>query len=243
MSFDQGRLSVRLQNTPIGVVLEELKLRTRIRIVVAEELDHAEISADWIDVPLDLALRALLTNYDAFFYYGGASEEPATLRTVWVFPKGRGSTLQPVPPEAWVDSNEFEAVLADTDVRIRQQAYEALMRRPDSRRHEVVIQTIRGVREKDEGLRQSIFSAALNRDLSIPPEVLLDTARFDGSEQIRWMALDALSQHAIAKEAAEMALTDASSAVRQRASEILVELTAEMNRRKGVSRPPEQQDP
>jgi hypothetical protein len=66
-------------------------------------------------------------------------------------------------------------------------------------------------------------------------------ARGDASDAIRWMALDALSQHDMAKQAAEAALTDASPAIRQKAEEILTGLAAENLRREGRARPPDQQ--
>jgi HEAT repeat protein len=124
---------------------------------------------------------------------------------------------------------------------MRQQAYEALMKRPDSSSRDLLIQAIRGVGETDDGLRQTILSTAVAKGVDIPPDVLFELARADSSEHVRWMALDALAQHPAAREAARTALTDASPAVRQRAADILIELDAEAQRTKGMSRPPEQQ--
>jgi HEAT repeat protein len=241
VSVEKGRLTVRARNAPIRGLLEEFESKTRIRIVVAEEIEEVEVSADFAAVPLDIGLRALLGNYDAFFYYGGSSDDPPSLRAVWVFPKGAAASLRPVPPEAWAGARELERAVAHPDPHMRQQAYEALMKRPDSSSRDLLIQAIRGVGETDDGLRQTILSAAVAKGVDIPPDVLFELARADSSEHVRWMALDALAQHPAAREAARTALTDASPAVRQRAADILIELDAEAQRAKGMSRPPEQQ--
>ena len=239
--FEKGRLTIRARNAPVRAVLGELESKTQVRIVVSEDVDDAEVSADFTGVALDLGLRALLGNYDAFFYYGGTGNEPSSLRAVWIFPKGAAAMLRPVPPEAWAGTKELKAALDDPDPQTRQRAYEGLMNRPDELSRDLLLQAIRGVRETDDGLRQRILSAALTKGIDIPPDVLADLARADGSEQVRWMALDALAQHATAADIARSALTDASPAVRQRAADILTELAAAAQRRDGVSRPPEQQ--
>jgi hypothetical protein len=241
VSLDNGRLAVRARNAPVRALLTELEAKTRIRIVVAEEIEETEISADFSAVPPDIGLRALLADYDSFFYYGGTAGEPPSLRAVWVYPKGTAAGLRPVPPEAWAGTRELKAALEDPEPEARQRAYEGLMNRPDNLSRELLIQAIRGVRESDEGLRQRILSAALTKGVEIPPEVLSELARADGSEHVRWMALDALAQHSTAADVARAAVTDPSPAVRLRAADILTELKAAAQRRDSVSRPPDEQ--
>ena len=149
--------------------------------------------------------------------------------------------MQPATLQACAGGKELEAALADANPQVRQQAYEALMMRPDGRSRDLIIQALRGTRERDDALRQRIFSAALSKGLEIPPDVLTEIARSDSSEQVRWIALDALSHHANAQPAAQAALTDASPAVRQKAEEILSAIGAESHRQQGISRPSEQQ--
>jgi hypothetical protein len=241
ISVEGGRLSVRLHNASVRQTLEELGRRLPVKIMIANEADDSEISAEMNGVTFDLGLRTLLVNYDTFFYYGAPGQEPSSLRGVWVFPKGAALTMQPASLQACAGGKELEAVLADADPRVRQQGYEALLMRPDSRSRDLVIQAIRGARERDEQVRQLIFSAALSRGFDIPPEVLWEMARADVSEQVRWLALDALAQHPNAQRAAQAALSDTSVAVRQKAQEILTALGAESQRQQGYSRPAEQQ--
>lgn len=238
--FEKDRLSVRMQNASMRDALGEIERRTSVKIAVSQAIEDHEISADF-SLPLDLGLHALLGMYDSFFYYGASGQDAPLLRAVWVFPKGAALTMAPVPLEAWAGGKELEAVSSESDPKVRQAAYEALMARPDSRSRELVIQAIRGARERDADVRQRVLAAAMSKGLSIPPEVLSELARGDGSEQIRWMALDALSQSATARQAAEAALTDPSSAVRQKAEEILSLLAAEGHRREGNARNPDKQ--
>lgn len=241
VTFEAGRLSVRIQDLPIGAAMEELTRRTGVKIAIAQEIEDMNISAALSGVALEAGLRALVGKYDSFFYYGANDDETPALRAVWVFSKGAALTIQPVALEACAGGKELELLLADQEPRVRKQAYDALIRRPDSRSRELVIQAIRGVAEKDDDLRQHILAGALSKGFDIPPEVLSELARADNSEQVRWIALDALSHDGAARQAAEAALTDASPAVRQKAEEILLALTSDEDRRQGNGRPPEQQ--
>ena len=241
ISVEGGRVSARLRNASLRTTLEELGRRMPVKITFANEVEDTEISADLSSAAFDMALRALLAKYDTFFYYGGAGQEPASIRGVWVFPKGTALSMQPASLQACAGGKELEGALADADPRVRQQAYEALLTRPDSRSRELIIQALRGGRERDDGVRQGIFTAVLSTGFEIPADVLSEIARADASEHVRWMALDALSQHATAQQAAQAALADASPAVRQKAEEILAALSAESHRQQGTSRPAEQQ--
>jgi hypothetical protein len=241
VTYQEGRLSVRMKNVPVRQALDEVARQTSVKITVAEDIEDSSVSAQLSGVSPEAAFRLLLSRFDAFFYYGGGTgSEPAQLQAVWVFAKGRASGVQPVPVEKWAGARELEANLNHTDPRVRQRAWDALLARPDDRSRDLLIQAIRGGRERDEEVRQRIFSAALAKGLDIPPEVLSELARADSSEQIRWMALDAASHHPSAKQVAEAAMTDTSAAVRQRAEEILTALAAE-GRREGAGRPAEQQ--
>jgi len=237
---DGDYLSVRAHNTGLRAALHELARQTAVRITVAQEVEDTDISLDF-GGPLDMGLRALLANYDAFFSYGGKADEPVSLRAVWVYPKGAALTLRPAPLEACTASRELESRSSDGGPAVRQTAYVALMSRADARSRELVMQAIQGLSEKDEGLRQRIFSAAIARGLAISPEMLAGMAGGDASEFIRWMALDALSQFPQARQAAEAALTDSSPLVRQKAGELMTVLAAEGQRRDGRPRQPDHQ--
>ncbi|HEX2341926.1 MAG TPA: hypothetical protein VHI98_15735 [Vicinamibacterales bacterium] len=219
-------MTATVQDSPIGSVLEELDSQTDVALIPADDLDIAEhrISVQLADVPLDEGLRRLLKDYDTFFYYGGVGNAPSSLQAVWIYPKGTASALRPVPPEAWASSKELEAGFADRSPEVREQAYVALLLRPGSAGRERVLQAIRGVSETDEAVRQRLLSSAISNGMRLPPDLLADLARWDGSEGIRLMALDALVGDPIVQETAQAALTDSSQTIRKRAKEILAEL-------------------
>jgi hypothetical protein len=229
LTVKKGRLTASIKDCPMGSVLEELDLQTDVALIPAKDLDIAEdrVSAQLADVPLDEGLRRLLENYDTFLYYGVVGNAPSSLRAVWIYPKGTASVLRPVPPEAWASSKELEASLADWYPEVRERAYEALMLRPSSASRELVLQALRGASETDEGVRQRLLSSAISNGMRLPPDLLTELARWDGSEGIRLMALDALAGDPALKELAQAVSADPSQAVREKAKEILAQLRPE----------------
>lgn len=233
ITLENGRLTAMIKECPLGVALEELGARTRVSVITADAVGHDAVSAELRNVTIEGGFRRLLEGYDTFFYYGGASEKdgPVTLRAVWVYPKGGAAGLRPVAPEVWASAKELEASLADADLGVRERAYEALMGRPDRRSRDLVLQAIRGASENDEGMRQRILYAAFAKGLELPTDILSELVYADRSEQMRWMALDALSQHTNVKGVAAAALNDTSPVVRERAKQILADLEANRVRR------------
>lgn len=239
LALEGGRLTANIERCPLLQVLDELTSKTQVAFTPADGLGEELVSIQLKKVSLDEALRALLKGYDAFYYYGVEKDGPAALRAVWIYPKGYARGLRPVPPEAWASTKDLEAALADSDPGVREKAYEGLIARPDQRSRDLVLQALRGRRETDDDLRQRILQSTLTQGMEIPPEVLTELVSADRSEQIRWMALDALSYRGNAKTAAEAALNDPSETVRTRAKEILAALEAAAQR----SKRPEPQPP
>lgn len=221
LTFEKERLSVSLDQCPLGGVLEEVQARTRVVLIAANEVSAELISAEFRDQPLEQGLRRLLGSYDLFFFYGATKDAPSSLRTVWIYPRGSASTLRPVPPELWANAKDIEAVLSETDPQLREKAYDALMARPDRRSRDLVLRALVGDTERDDALRQRLFSAANSRGFVVPPDVLAQLARWDRSPVIRWMALDTLATSDAAKPTAQAALTDPDESVRERAKQIL----------------------
>jgi HEAT repeat protein len=230
VAVKDGLLTASIRNHPIVQALGELGAKTGIALVPAADIEQDTISADLQRLPVDQGLRQLLKNYDTFFYYSGSADAPAVLRAVWIYRKGTAALLQPVPPETWADRRELEEMTTQRDPVIREQAYEALMSRPDQESRELLMRAIRGETEPDSGLRQRILSTAITKSVQFPPEILSYLAVTDPSEEIRWMALDALSTDPAVKETAEMASSDPSEAVRSRANEILAGIKAAARR-------------
>jgi hypothetical protein len=226
---DNGLLSARFHDQPLHIVCQKIAEKTKIRVVLAEGLAEDLVTLTASSEAIDVSLRNLFTNYDTFVFYGSPKNGPSGLRSVWVYPKGEASDLRPVPRSDWAGVRELEATLGDTNADVREAAYITLLGRADSRSRRLVIDAITGVRERDPLLRVRLLSTATNKGFGLPSDVLADLARTDASEQIRWVALDALafSDYPSARQVAEAAATDASEAVRSRANEMLNQLSRE----------------
>jgi hypothetical protein len=142
-----------------------------------------------------------------------------------------------VPPESWASTRELESALSDGDASIREQAYEALMSRPDRNSRNLVLLAIRGTSETDPELRQRILSSALSRGMDIPHDVLADLVRSDGTEEIRVIALDGLAADPASRDVVLAAAGDTSEVVRNRARDILSELDLLLRRKDERDRP------
>lgn len=232
LSVTQGRMTCTIRNYPITEVLDELGARTRVGFVVAEDLADSRVSVNLVNVPIDEGVRRLLRGYDAFLYYGGSDDASSSLRTVWIYPKGSGSVVRPVPPESWAASAELRERVGDADARVREQAYMALMLRPDAASRELVLNALRGATETDDALRQRLLSRATQQGMEVPRDLLADVARADGSEMIRLLALDALASDPAVQDVAASLANDPSPVVQQRAKEILMEWQPSPSRRK-----------
>jgi hypothetical protein len=221
IEVDNGGVTARFQNQPLHAVCDTFAAKGKISIVLAGGVEDRLVSLDLTSAALDVALRQLLTDYDTFIFYGGVKGRPSSLRAVWVFPRGGASDVRPVGPSDWAGVKELEATLDDSNTEIREAAYHALLERPDGRSRALVVDAIRGIRERDTGLRARLLSNAIAAGFPFREEVLTDLARTDPSEHIRWVALDALSRRPSARDVAQVATTDASEAVRAKAAEIL----------------------
>jgi hypothetical protein len=226
MTFLNGQFTARINNRPLQSVAEEIAAVTKVNVLVAEHIGDNRASLHVENVTIAEALHTLLVDYDTFFFYGNVKGAPAVLRTVWVYPKGTASVLQPVPPEAWASSKELEIALSDSDPQARELTYNALMSRPDPRSRSLVIEALKGTRERDDRLRQGLLLTLMSKGFPIPSLVLADLVRADASAEIRSMALDAILDHPSAKQVAEAALFDANQAVRDKAKEILMQFNA-----------------
>lgn len=216
-----GRIEAHIENCTLDQVVEELKAKTQVAIVLAGDIAADRITADLRDVTLDAGLHHLFAAYDLFLYYGGpAGNTPASVRRVWIYPRGQGGQLRPVPPAEWASTKDLEASLAQSDPEVRAQAYEAMMENPDPGRRNLVVQALGGGEPSDQ-IRERILASAMSKGFPLSADLLGDLVQTDRSEQIRWMALDALSHDASGKRIAEQALNDVSQTVREKAKEIL----------------------
>ncbi|MGH3118772.1 MAG: HEAT repeat domain-containing protein, partial [Gaiellales bacterium] len=188
-------------------------------------------------LPLDEALRRLLQDHDAFFFYGVERDRPASLRVVWVYPKGRGRGLMPVPPETWASTKELEGELRDADPPTRGRAVETLVKRKGERARDEVL---RALADPDGRVRSRALHSALRARLDFPVELLTRLALEDSSSHVRFLALEALeTRPAVIAPIASRAMHDPDPHVRSKAGEILSKLDRDARRARasGRSRP------
>jgi hypothetical protein len=215
-----------IENASLLQVLEELGGRTGVAFVAAQSIGDDRVSLEVVDVLFDEGLRRLLRSYDAFLYYSASDEAVSSLRAVWIYAKGAGTALQPVPQETEAAVAELRERLGDADPRVREQAYMALISRPDDASRELVLNALRGSTETDEDLRQRLLLGTIHQGMDVPRDLLADLALADGSELLRLLALDALADDPTVGDVAAAAVNDPSPMVRQRAQEILGAMAA-----------------
>lgn len=217
VSVKEGRLSVRTQNHPLGWVLEEISSQGRIAIIVADGVQGQRIAVQFENLPLEEGLRQLLKDHDIFFFYTGAAKAANSLSVVWVYPRGRGRGLEPVPPEVWASTKEVEGNLAHPDPDVRSRAVEALVERKGDRAMDVVLQALK---DKENRVRVQALYAAVISGVELPADSLIGLALRDRSPDIRFLALRALEGRPQAREVAKAAQADPSPHVRNKAREI-----------------------
>lgn len=219
------RLTVQVQDRPLDWVLEQISRESRVAIVRAAGVGGERVSLQLRDVPLDEALRQILADHDAFFFYGVEREEPTSLSVVWVYPKGQGRGLAPVPPEAWASTQEMqEQAKADPDPAARAKAIEALVERKGGQARDAVLEALQ---DRDDQVRTQALYAAQNAGIGIPAHALARMALRDSSPSVRFLALQGLAADPNAKAAIDLrtiateALSDPSPHVQIKAQEIL----------------------
>jgi hypothetical protein len=226
VTVKNGRLSIRIHNTALGRLMDEISGKAGIPIVLSEDLGSQLVSTDFQDVPLDEGLRQILSKYDAFFFYGVDEQEPSSLKTVWVYPKGRGRGIAPLPAEKWASTKDFEAMLADKDPEVRGRAIETLVQRKGEAALDAVLKSLQ---DPNDQVRTRALYGATKAGVQVSEAVLNNLAVNDASPDVRFLALQGLSNGPEARQIAEGALEDPSEPVRVLAREILTRLDEEAN--------------
>ncbi len=231
VTFQDGRLSVKAQGLPLKSILDEISQKTMVAIIRADGVGGQPTTVGFRDLTAEEGLRQILKDYDTFFFYGAEKEAPASLKVVWVYPKGKGKGFAPVPPETWASTKEVEGMLADPDPEIRGRAIDALVERKRGQALDAVLQALH---DTDDKVRTRALYGALSRGVKPPADTLIDLALSDTSPAVRFLALDALSSNPNVRAIAERALDDPSPPVQNKAQEILRRLDA-------ATRPPKRQ--
>ncbi len=243
------RLRVRVQDRPLEWVLNEIVRQSTVVILNTETVAGQTVSMQLQEMPLDQALRQILKDHDTFFFYGaeekgsGEGKEPqATLKTVWIYPKGQGQHIAPVPPEQWASTKEMRQGLTDSDPGVRARTIELLVEREGER---ALNEVILALRDWDDQVRDRALHAALNSGVPLPAVLLEDMVQYDSSPIVRFLALGALATgpgdslilDPNVRTVAERALNDPSPQVKEQARQIL----EQVEQPAGPTEPEEQQ--
>jgi len=220
----ENLLTYTAKNQPLQSILNEIGDQAGVVMVVADDVGAERISVEFKDFRLDEAFRQILEDYDVFFYYGNEkNDKTASLKAVWVYPAGLGQSLQPAPPEDWASTQEFERMLGDRDPEVRAGAVDTLIERKGPQAGELVMKALR---DDSELVRAQALDRALSSDLDIPQATLNDLALHDTSVNVRFLALEALSEDPNSRWVAEQALRDPDQSVRDLARGLLRQFDA-----------------
>jgi hypothetical protein len=226
ITFKNGLLSVFIQNRALRRVTEEISSKAGIAITLSGSIDSQLVSANFQNLPLDAGLRQILNIYDAFYFYGVEEQESSSLKVVWVYPKGRGRGIVPVPPEDWASTKEIEGKLADKDPDVRRRAIETLVKR---KREAALGAVLKSLNDSDDQVRSQALYGAVTAGVQVPEGVLDDLAVNDASPSVRFLALQGLSNSPDLRQIAERAANDPSEPVRIAAQQVLAQLDKEAN--------------
>jgi len=238
--FKDGRLSVRARNRSLGGMTDEISTKAGIPIVISEEASSQLISVNFQNLPLDEGLRQILSKQDAFFFYGVDEQGPSSLKVIWVYPKGQGRGITPVPAEKWASTKDLETMLKDKDPKARGRAIETLAERKGAAALEEVLKSLQ---DSDDGVRTQALFGAVKAGVEIPDGVLSNLVVNDPSPDVRLLALQGLANGPDARVVAEHAIDDTSEPVRVEAQEILRRLDEESKQSEQPSQPPGDEQP
>ena len=236
VTVQAGRLSIRVQNRPLEWVLGEISQQSKVVILNTESVAGQTVSMQLQEMLLDQGLRQILKDHDIFFFYGaeekgsGEEKEPqATLKAVWIYPKGQGQHIVPVLPEQWASTREMKQGLTDPDPGERARAVELLVERDGEwALNEVLL----ALRDRNDQVRAQALDAALNSGMQLPAALLEELAQHDPLPIVRFLALGAVADNygdsflsnLSIKKVAEFALNDPSPEVKGQARQILEQL-------------------
>jgi len=226
VDFKDGRLSVSVTNQPLAQVLSVISQKAMVAITGGGNLGREQrVTMQFQGLSLEDGLRRLLANYDAFFFYAGDARAsgPTTLKSVWVYPKGGGNGLEPVPAEEWASTSEYRGKLSASDPTVRADAIKTVVDREGDRARPAVLKALK---DSDPQVRSSALNAALNASVQISDDRLRDLVANDSSPDVRVLALGGLANGPGAREIATQARNDPDPHVRALAGEILGRLKA-----------------
>jgi hypothetical protein len=225
VSFKEGRLTVIAQGAALDRILDTISRQAGVAILGADQGGAELVSVQLQDIPLEDGLRRLLKDRDTFFFYGVEKDTPASLSAVWVYPKGQGRGLAPVPAKDWASTKELEGMLSDPDPKLRMRAYQGLVQRKRELALDIVLKALK---DGDEWVRANTLYYAVRSGVELPAEKLEELALNDASPNVRFLGLEALSNKNSPnlRSIAEQAANDPDANIQVMAQQIVGRLEA-----------------
>lgn len=189
ITLKAGLLSVTIEDRPLRWVLDEISRQSGMMFETGPEISEQRVTDSFRDLPVERGLRRLLGPWDLFVYYGGDETLP---QSVWVYPKGKGAALRPIPPDLWASTRELEEAFSDTDPQVRAQALQALAERKGNAVFGLLLPALD---DPNDQIRSAALNAAASSNLEIAPETLSRLAQSDPAPNVRFLALAALSNY------------------------------------------------
>lgn len=186
------RLSLAVSYKSLRTILDEVYRQSGITVVLSDEIRDARVSLRFDDYPVERGLQRLLSQYDSFFFFSPSDDGSARLTTVWVYPKGRGQGLAPVPSPLEANSDDLRQEALDPDLLKRAAATATLIERNGND----AVETVKtGLADPDAQVRIQTLDAALRTAVDLAPDLLRALAQQDPSPTVRALALVGLTEN------------------------------------------------
>lgn len=217
---ENGMLSVSLNAQPLGPVLSEIAGKAHVNIVIVPTAETRPVTIELPAQPLEQGLRALLREWDVFFY-----DSAGALRSLWVYERDAGTNIVPVPPENWASTAEVMRQLNGGAPAERVSAIEAIVARNGPEAQEIVS---RALFDASAEVRERALDAGLSAGVPIARETLTSLT-YDGASPVRMLALEAIAAgtpingpaEAETEDLIRRLQNDADAEVRTKATELL----------------------
>ena len=188
ITFEDQRLSVDLNARSMSWVLGEIYKQSGVPIAVQESGMERMITAQFQSQPLEHGLRIILKNEDTIFLYG-----PEGLKTVLIYPKGRGEEILAHISAQTTDSMPGLVLkLEDSDENERANAIEKLVARMGQEAEMTILDTLQ---DQSDTVRERTLQATLNAQVELPFDKVAELAETDPSATVRLYALEAVANH------------------------------------------------
>lgn len=217
---ENGMLSLDVRQQPMTTVLAAIARDSGVSINSSASIDARSVSMRIQRLPLRDGLERLLQNCDLFFYSSSGA-----LRSVWIYDRGDGAQLVPVPPERWASTAEVQRKLNDGSPAERVSAVETLIARNGPGADDILN---RALLDDSPEVRLRALDVALSVGVHVSRETLT-ASTYDSSGPVRALALETLvsstavggAREGETQELMRRMLGDPDAAVRTRASELL----------------------